>query len=82
MGWRHGAGWPLKLLARMSSLAGPNFSTDILGAFFYRTFFGHQIQLGNPTMGATIATMMFLIILAGVMVYMFVWQRRVQAYEY
>lgn len=62
-------------------LAGPNFSTDILGTFFYRTFFGHQLQLGNPTMGATIATMMFLIILAGVLLYMFVWQRRVQAYE-
>lgn len=62
-------------------LAGPNFSTDILGTFFYRTFFGHQLQLGNPTMGATIATMMFLIILAGVLLYMFVWRRRIQTYE-
>jgi raffinose/stachyose/melibiose transport system permease protein len=62
-------------------LAGPNFSTDILGTFFYRTFFGHQLQLGNPTMGATVATMMFLIILAGVLLYMLVWQRRVQSYE-
>ena len=32
-------------------------------------------------MGATVATMMFLIILAGVMVYLFAWQRRVQSYE-
>jgi raffinose/stachyose/melibiose transport system permease protein len=63
-------------------LAGPNFSTDIMGTFFYRTFFGQQLQLGNPTMGATIATMMFLIILAGVLLYMFVWQRRVQTYEF
>ena len=63
------------------ALAGPNFSTDILGTFFYRTFFGFQLQLGNPTMGATIATMMFLIILAGVLIYMFVWQRRMQSYE-
>lgn len=62
-------------------LAGPNFSTDILGTFFYRTFFGHQLQLGNPTMGATIATMMFLIILTGVLFYMFAWQRRVRTYE-
>ena len=38
-------------------------STDILGTFFYRTFFGFQLQLGDPTMGATVATMMFLIIL-------------------
>ncbi len=63
-------------------LAGPNFSTDIMGTFFYRTFFGHQLQLGNPTMGATIATMMFLIILAGVLLYMFAWRRRVQTYEF
>ena len=62
-------------------LAGPNFSTDILGTFFYRTFFGQQLQLGNPTMGATVATMMFLIILTGVLLYMFIWQRRVQTYE-
>lgn len=62
-------------------LAGPNFSTDILGTFFYRTFFGHQLQLGNPTMGTTIATMMFFIILVGVLLYMFGWQRRVQTYE-
>jgi raffinose/stachyose/melibiose transport system permease protein len=63
------------------ALAGPNFSTDILGTFFYRTFFGFQLQLGNPTMGATIATMMFLIILIGVLLYLFVWQRRIQTYE-
>lgn len=62
-------------------LAGPNFSTDIMGTLFYRTFFGQQLQLGNPTMGATVATMMFLIILAGVLVYLFLWQRRVQTYE-
>ena len=38
------------------ALAGPNFATDILGTFFYRTFFGYQLQLGSPTMGATVAT--------------------------
>lgn len=63
------------------ALAGPNFSTDILGTFFYRTFFGFQLQLGNPTMGATIAGAMFLLILTGVLLYVFGWQRRVQAYE-
>ena len=46
------------------ALAGPNFSTDILGTFLYRAFFGFQLQLGDPNMGATIATMMFFIILA------------------
>ncbi|NOX63313.1 MAG: sugar ABC transporter permease [Chloroflexi bacterium] len=63
------------------ALAGPNFSTDIMGTFFYRTFFGQQLQLGNPTMGATVATVMFLIILIGVLLYMFFYQRRVQTYE-
>jgi hypothetical protein len=37
------------------ALAGPDFATDILGTFFYRTFFGVQLQAGDPTMGATIA---------------------------
>jgi raffinose/stachyose/melibiose transport system permease protein len=63
------------------ALAGPNFSTDILGTFFYRTFFGFQLQLGNPTMGATVAAMMFMIILTGVLIYLFLWQRRIQTYE-
>jgi len=64
-----------------NALAGPNFSTDILGTFFYRTFFGFQLQLGNPTMGATIAAMMFLIILLGVLAYLYGWQRRITTYE-
>jgi raffinose/stachyose/melibiose transport system permease protein len=63
------------------ALANPNFSTDIMGTLFYRTFFGQQLQLGNPTLGATVATMMFLIILMGVLLYTFVWQRRVHTYE-
>ncbi len=53
------------------ALAGPNYATDILGTFLFRTFFGNQLQLGDPNMGATIATMMFLIILVGVSVYLF-----------
>lgn len=61
--------------------AGPDFATDIMGTLFYRTFFGQQLQLGNPAMGATVAAMMFLIILTGVLLYMFLWARRVQTYE-
>jgi raffinose/stachyose/melibiose transport system permease protein len=63
------------------SIAAPNYSTDILGSLFYRTFFGTQLQLGNPTMGATVATMMFLIIPTGVLIYMVAWQRRVVTYD-
>ena len=61
--------------------AGPDFATDIMGTLFYRTFFGQQLQLGDPSMGATVAAVMFLIILTGVLLYTFVWQRRVQAIE-
>ena len=63
-------------------LAGPNFSTDILGTYLYRTFFGFQLQLGDSTMGAAIATMMFLIILSGVMIYLFLVQRRIRRYQF
>ncbi len=61
-------------------LAGPNYSTDILGTFFYRTFFGHQLQLGNPTMGASIASLMLIIVLGGVAVYL-LWRRTIKTYE-
>ncbi len=64
------------------ALAGPNFATDILGTFLYRTFFGFQLQLGDPNMGATIATAMFFIILAGVSVYLFGVQTRLRRYQF
>ena len=63
-------------------LAGPDGSTDILGTLLYRTFFGFQLQLGDRSMGATIATVMFLIILAGVSLYLFVIQRRMRRYQF
>lgn len=64
------------------ALAGPDYSTDILGTFLYRTFFGFQLQLGDPHLGATIASMMFLIILTGVCIYLFGIQRRLRRYEF
>ena len=64
------------------ALAGPNYSTDILGTFLYRTFFGFQLQLGDPNMGAAIASMMFFIILAGVCVYLFAVQTRLRRYQF
>lgn len=62
--------------------AGPNFATDILGTFFYRTFFGYQLQSGSATMGATVATMMLIIILIGVLIYLFGIQRRIRRHAY
>lgn len=64
------------IYAVKGALAGPNFSTDVLGTLFYRTFFGYQSQVGSATMGAAVATLMFLLILAGVAVYTVVVQRR------
>jgi len=64
------------IYAVKGALAGPNFSTDILGTYFYRTFFGYQLQPGNPTMGAAVATVMFVIILIGVGLYLLTVQRR------
>lgn len=62
------------------AVAGPNYSTDILGTLFYRTFFGYQSQVASPTMGAAVATLMFLVILVGVALYFLVVQRRLQRF--
>ena len=64
------------------ALAGPDFATDILGTFLYRTFFGFQLQLGDPHMGAAIATAMFGIILIGVCLYLFGIQTRLRRYQF
>ncbi|MBX3064095.1 MAG: sugar ABC transporter permease [Anaerolineae bacterium] len=69
------------IYATQTALAGPEFSTDLLGTLFYRTFFGFQLQSGSPTLGATVATIMFLIILTGVLIYLFGWQRRLLKME-
>ena len=64
------------------ALAGPNFSTDLLGTYFYRTFFGYQLQVGDPQMDATVASAMFVIVLAGVALYYFAVQRRMQRHAF
>ncbi|NEX46453.1 carbohydrate ABC transporter permease [Pseudotabrizicola algicola] len=64
------------------ALAGPDFSTDILGTFLYRTFFGFQLQLGDPYMGSAIAGAMFGIILLGVCIYLFGIQTRLRRYQF
>ncbi|MEP2978247.1 MAG: sugar ABC transporter permease [Lentilitoribacter sp.] len=70
------------IYAAQGALAGPNFSTDILGTFLYRTFFGFQLQLGDPHMGSTIASAMFVIILIGVCIYLFTIQTRMRRYQF
>lgn len=68
--------------AAQGAQAGPNFSTDLLGTLLYRTFFGYQLQLGDRAMGSAIATVMFLIILTGVCIYLFVVQTRLRRYQF
>jgi raffinose/stachyose/melibiose transport system permease protein len=70
------------IYAAQGALAGPDFATDILGTFLYRTFFGFQLQLGDPHMGSAIATAMFAIILAGVCLYLFAIQTRMRRYQF
>lgn len=70
------------IYAAQGALAGPNFSTDILGTFMYRTFFGFQLQLGDPHMGSAIASAMFAIILIGVCIYLFGIQTRLRRYQF
>ncbi len=64
------------------AVAGPNFSSDLLGTFLYRTFFGNQLQLGDPNMGSAVATVMFVIILGGVCLYLFFVQTRLRRYQF
>jgi len=70
------------IYSAQGALAGPNGSTDILGTFLYRTFFGFQLQIGDPYMGSAIATAMFVIILTGVCIYLFAIQTRMRRYQF
>jgi len=70
------------IYATQGALAGPNFASDILGTFFFRTFFGYQLQPADPFMGSTVAGIMLLIILTGVLIYLFGWQRRLQQIQF
>ncbi|SFB72652.1 carbohydrate ABC transporter permease [Tropicimonas isoalkanivorans] len=69
------------IYSAQGALAGPDFATDILGTFLYRTFFGFQLQLGDPYMGSAIASAMFAIILIGVCIYLFGIQTRMRRYQ-
>ena len=70
------------IYATQGALAGPDFSTDILGTLFYRTFFGFQLQLGDSHMGSAIASAMFAVILIGVCIYLFGIQTRLRRYQF
>ncbi|HEY0259861.1 MAG TPA: sugar ABC transporter permease [Lacisediminihabitans sp.] len=56
--------------------AGPDYSTDILGTYFYRTFFGSGASLSDPNRGAAVAGLIFLILLIVTALYFWALQRR------
>lgn len=68
------------IFALKGAEAGPNYASDTMMTFFYRTFFGSGFQKSDPHMGAAVAGTMFLILLAGVLLYFFV-RRRIKSYE-
>ena len=63
------------------SAPGPNYSTDILGTFFYRSFFGSSGQVADLDLGATVASVIFLLILATTAADFWLVQRRLKTYE-
>lgn len=70
------------IFTTQGALAGPNFSTDILGTFLFRTFFGFQLQIGDSNMGSAVASLMFLIILVVVSAYLFGIHTRLRRYQF
>lgn len=50
-------------------LAGPDYATDTMMSFFFRTFYGHELQQPNMPMGAAVASVILVILLGGVSVY-------------
>ena len=66
------------VFALNGSAPGPNYSTDILGTFFYRTFFGSSGQVADLDLGATVATVIFTLMLAVTAVYFWLVQRRLK----
>lgn len=69
------------IYALKGALAGPNFSSDIFGTYFYRTYFGGGSDLGSTTLGATVASLMFFVILIGVALYLLLIHRRLRTYQ-
>lgn len=69
------------IFALNGAAPGPNYSTDILGTFFYRTFFGSSGQVANLDLGAAVATVIFMLILVVTAIYFWFVQRRLKAYQ-
>jgi len=69
------------IFALNGSAPGPNYSTDILGTYFYRTFFGSSGQLADLDLGSAVATVIFLTVLLVTAAYFWLIQRRLKSYS-
>lgn len=69
------------VFALNGSAPGPNYSTDILGTYFYRTFFGSSGQLADLDLGAAVATVIFTTVLVVTAAYFWLVQRRLKSYS-
>lgn len=68
-----------EIVYSMTGISGsPEFATDIFGSLFYRTTFGTTMNIVSDVgLGATIATIMFLIILIGVLFFLRIFRKEV-----
>ncbi len=66
------------IYAMAGARGAPNYSTDLLATLFYRTGIAGEHPVGIPDMGmgASIATMTFLILLIGVLLWLFLVRRQ------
>jgi raffinose/stachyose/melibiose transport system permease protein len=69
------------VFALNGSAPGPNYSTDILGTFFYRSFFGSSGQVADLDLGAAVATVIFTMMLAVTALYFWLVQRRLRTHS-
>ena len=68
--------------AMTTSKGDPAYSTDIFGSLFYRTAFLSFERGGWGTgMGATVATMMFIVVCIGVAGFLWFFNRKKERYE-
>lgn len=68
-----------EIVYSMTGISGsPEFATDIFGSLFYRTTFGTTMNIVSDVgLGATIATIMFFIILIGVLFFLRIFRKEV-----
>ena len=66
------------IFALNGSAPGPNYSTDILGTYFYRTFFGSSGQVADLDLGAAVASVIFTLMLLVTAAYFWFIQRRLK----